>query len=44
MLKLGNTEINALGNNINKAYLGAIEVFSGGAFEIEYQAVLDRAT
>jgi surface protein len=27
MLRLGNTEINALGNNINKAYLGAIEVF-----------------
>ncbi len=27
MLKLGNTEINALGNDINKAYLGAIEVF-----------------
>jgi hypothetical protein len=27
MLKLGNTDINALGNNINKAYLGAIEVF-----------------
>ena len=27
MLKLGNTDINALGNNINKAYLGTIEVF-----------------
>lgn len=27
MLRLGNTEINALGNNINKAYLGAVEVF-----------------
>lgn len=30
MLKLGNTDINALGNDINKAYLGTIEVFSGG--------------
>ena len=27
MLRRGNTDINALGNNINKAYLGTIEVF-----------------
>ena len=27
MLKLGNTNINSLGNGINKAYLGLIEVF-----------------
>ncbi len=27
-IKLGNTDINALGNNVNKAYLGAIEVFT----------------
>ena len=43
MLRLGNTEINALGNNINKAYLGSVEVF-GNVFISLWQTTTANET
>ena len=43
MLKLGNIEINALGNDINKAYLGTVEVF-GNQFVSLWQTTSDNET